>query len=107
EAGVELGFPLKDDFNGSEQDGVGFYQVTQRQGLRHSAAVGYVHPILNRPNFTLQTHSLVTAVTFEGTRAVGVTYMQDGEKQQAKANKEVILTGGAFNSCELLMLSGI
>ncbi len=107
EAGVEVGMPLMNDFNGFEQDGVGFYQVTQRQGLRHSAAVGYVHPILNRPNFTLQTHSLVTGVTFEGTRAVGVTYMQNGEKQQANANKEVILSGGAINSPQLLLLSGI
>ena len=107
EAGVESGFPLKDDFNGPEQDGVGFYQVTQRQGLRHSAAVGYVHPILNRPNFTLQTQSLVTGVIFEGTRAVGVTYIQNGEKQKANANKEVILSGGAINSPQLLMLSGI
>src|SRR5437870_5392816 len=107
EAGVESGFPLKDDFNEPEQDGVGFYQVTQRQGLRHSATVGYVHHILSRPNFPLQTHSLVTGVTFEGTRAVGVTYIQNGEKQQANANTEVILSGGAINSPQLLMLSGI
>jgi choline dehydrogenase len=107
EAGIEVGIPLTNDFNGAEQDGVGFYKVTQRQGLRHSAAVGYVHPILSRPNFTLQTHSLVTGIIFEGTRAVGVTYIQNGEKEQATANKEVILSGGAINSPQLLMLSGI
>ena len=107
EAGVEAGLPLMNDFNGAEQDGIGFYQVTQRQGLRHSAAVGYIHPILSRPNFTLQTHTLVTNVIFEGTRAVGVAYVQNGEKQQVNANKEVILSGGAINSPQLLMLSGI
>jgi len=107
EAGVEAGLALTNDFNGAEQDGVGFYQVTQRQGLRHSAAVGYVHPILSRPNFTLQTHTLVTNVLFEGTRAVGVAYIHNGEKQQVKANKEVLLSGGVINSPQLLMLSGI
>jgi choline dehydrogenase len=107
EAGLEAGIPLTTDFNGAEQDGVGFYQVTQRQGLRHSAAVGYVHPILGRPNLTLQTNALVTNVLFQGTRAVGVAYVHNGEKQQVTANKEVILSGGSINSPQLLMLSGI
>ena len=107
EAGVEAGIQLTNDFNGPEQDGVGFYQVTQRDGMRHSAAVGYVHPIMSRPNFTLQTHSHVTSITFEETRAVGVTYIQNGETQHATANKEVILSGGAINSPQLLLLSGI
>ncbi|MGH2481307.1 MAG: GMC family oxidoreductase, partial [Ktedonobacteraceae bacterium] len=107
EAGVEAGLSRTQDFNGAEQDGVGFYQVTQREGMRHSAAVGYVHPILSRPNFTLQTNALVTNVLFEGTRAVGVAYVQDGEKRQVKANREVILSGGAINSPQLLMLSGV
>ncbi len=107
EAGVEAGLPLTNDFNGAEQDGVGIYQVTQREGLRHSAAVGYVHPILSRPNLTLQTHTLVINIIFDGTRAVGVAYIQNGEKQQVNANKEVILSGGTINSPQLLMLSGI
>lgn len=107
EAGVEAGIPLTNDFNGPEQDGVGFYQVTQRGGLRHSAAVGYVHPILSRPNLTLQTQALVTNVLFEGTHAVGVEYVQNGEKQRVNVKKEVILSGGAINSPQLLMLSGI
>ena len=105
--GVEAGLPRKNDFNGAEQDGVGYYQVTQKGGLRHSAAVGYIHPILSRPNLTLQTQALVTNILFDGTRAVGVAYVQNGEKQQANANKEVILSGGAINSPQLLMLSGI
>lgn len=107
EAGVEAGLSRTQDFNGAEQDGVGFYQVTQREGMRHSAAVGYVHPILGRPNFTLQTNALVTNVLFEGTRAVGVAYVQDGEQRQVKASREVILSGGAINSPQLLMLSGV
>ncbi|HAE82282.1 MAG TPA: choline dehydrogenase [Ktedonobacter sp.] len=106
-AGVEAGIPLTNDFNGSEQDGVGFYQVTQKEGLRFSAAVGYVHPILSRPNLTLQTQALVTNILFEGTRAVGVAYLQHGEKQQVNASKEVILSGGTINSPQLLLLSGI
>ncbi len=105
--GVEAGIPRTDDFNGAEQDGVGYFQVTQREGLRHSAAVGYIHPILSRPNLTLQTQALVTNILLEGTRAVGVAYVQNGEKKQANANKEVILSGGAINSPQLLMLSGI
>jgi choline dehydrogenase len=107
EAGVEAGIPLTNDFNGAEQDGVGIYQVTQRGGLRHSAAVGYIHPILGRPNLTLQTHAHVSHVVCEGTRAVGVAYVQNGELQQVNANKEVILSGGTINSPQLLMLSGI
>ncbi|MEO7020319.1 MAG: choline dehydrogenase [Ktedonobacteraceae bacterium] len=106
-AGVEAGLAPTKDFNGAEQDGVGFYQVTQKEGVRHSAAVGYVHPILSRPNFTLQTGTLVTNVIFEGTRAIGVTCIHDGETKQIKANKEVILSGGAINSPQLLMLSGV
>ena len=107
EAGVEAGLPLRNDFNGEEQDGVGNYQVTQKQGQRHSAAVSYIHPILSRPNFTLRTRALVTNVIFDGKRAVGIAYIQNGEQQQVQANKEVILAGGTINSPQLLMLSGI
>src|ERR1700730_3628866 len=106
EAGVEVGIPLTNDFNGPEQDGVGFYQVTQRGGLRHSAAVGYVHPILSRPNLTLQTSAHVTGVLLKNARAVGVSYVQNGQSHQVNANKEVILSCGASNSPQLLMLSG-
>jgi choline dehydrogenase len=107
EAGMEASLPLTHDFNGEEQDGVGIYQVTQKQGQRHSVAVAYIHPILNRPNFTLQTHTLVTNLIFDGTRAVGIAYIQNGEQPQVTANKEVILSGGTINSPQLLMLSGI
>jgi choline dehydrogenase len=107
EAGVEAGLPLTKDFNGAEQDGVGFYQVTQKQGMRYSAAVAYLHPVLGRANLTVQTSALVTGLLFEGTRAVGVSYMQNGEKQQVKVNKEVLLSGGAINSPQILLLSGV
>ena len=107
EAGVEIGWHLTSDFNGPEQDGVGFYQVTQREGQRHSAAVGYVHTISSRSKLTIQTLALVTQVLFEKTRAVGVTYVQNGELQRANANREVILCGGVINSPQLLLLSGI
>jgi choline dehydrogenase len=107
QAGKEIGLPLNEDFNGPEQDGVGYYQVTQRQGRRHSTAVGYIHPILTRPNLTLQTHAHVTNLLFEGTRVVGVTYEQNGQPQKVNTNREVILCGGSINSPQLLMLSGI
>ncbi len=107
EAGIELGWPQNDDFNGASQEGFGNYQVTQRQGRRHSAAVGYLHPALSRPNLTLHTHTLVTRVLFEGTRAVGIAYLKDGSEQQVRVNKEVILSGGAVNSPQILLLSGI
>ncbi len=107
EAGVEAGLPLTKDFNGAEQDGVGFYQVTQKQGMRYSAAVAYLHPVLGRANLTVQTSALVTGIIFEGTRAVGVTYTQNGEKQQVNVNKEVLLSGGAINSPQILLLSGV
>ncbi len=107
EAGVEVGLTLTRDFNSPDQDGVGFYQVTQKEGQRHSAAVGYLHPILHRPNLTVHTQAFVTHLLLEKRRAVGVTYMQEGQSQTAKAKREVILCGGAVNSPQLLLLSGI
>ncbi len=70
-------------------------------------AVGYLHPVMSRPNLTVWTQTLATRVLFEGTRAVGVAYLQDGSEQQVRAKKEVILSGGAINSPQLLMLSGV
>ncbi len=107
EAGVELGWSANDDFNGATQEGFGRYQVTQRAGRRHSASVGYLHPALSRPNLTVQTQTLAMRVLFEGTRAVGVAYLKDGAEQQVRANKEVILSGGAVNSPQMLLLSGV
>ncbi len=106
-AGVELGYPANDDFNGPSQEGFGVYQVTQKTGRRHSAAVGYLHPAISRPNLTVETYALTTRVLFDGSRAVGVAYLKDGVEQEVRVNKEVILSGGAINSPQLLLLSGV
>ncbi|HET8910442.1 MAG TPA: GMC family oxidoreductase N-terminal domain-containing protein, partial [Ktedonobacteraceae bacterium] len=107
EAGKEMSLPENPDFSGESQDGVGVYQVTQRQGRRHSAAVAYLHPALGRPNLTVLTQAHATRVLFEGKRAVGVAYIKDGQPQEIRANKEVILSGGTVNSPQLLLLSGV
>jgi choline dehydrogenase len=106
-AAQEQGAKANDDFNGPRQDGVGWYQVTQRNGQRCSAATAYLHPALSRPNLTVLTDALVTNVIIEGGHATGVRYLHHGEPQTARANAEVILSGGAVNSPQLLMLSGI
>jgi len=107
EAGVEAGLARNEDFNGAEQDGVGMYQVTQRGGMRASAAVSYLHPAMERPNLTVMPYMQVNRVLFEGKRAVGVEASQLGQAQELRAEREVILCGGAYNSPQLLMLSGV
>jgi len=106
-AAQEQGAKANDDFNGPRQDGVGWYQLTQRHGQRCSAATAYLHPAMSRQNLTVRTDALVTKVIIEGGRAVGVDYVYHGEPETARANAEVILSGGAVNSPQLLMLSGI
>ncbi|HWW67397.1 MAG TPA: GMC family oxidoreductase N-terminal domain-containing protein [Solirubrobacterales bacterium] len=106
EAGVEAGLARNEDFNGAEQDGVGMYQVTQRGGMRASAAA-YLHPAMERPNLTVMPYMHVNRVLFEGTRAVGVEATRLGQTQELHAEREVILSGGAYNSPQLLMLSGV
>jgi choline dehydrogenase len=106
-AATEQGAAANDDFNGPRQDGVGWYQVTQRNGRRCSAATAYLHPAMSRPNLTVLTGALVTGVTIEGGEATGVSYLRHGETHTERANAEVILSGGAINSPQLLMLSGI
>jgi len=111
EAGVERGLERTDDFNDGDQAGVGTYQVTQKGGRRHSAADAYLKPALDRSELDAETGALVTRVRVEtgadGPRAVGVTYEQDGETRAADAAEEVLLSGGAVNSPQLLMLSGV
>jgi choline dehydrogenase-like flavoprotein len=108
EAGVEAGLERNEDFNGATQDGVGIYQLTQRDGMRASAAVAYLHPAMaERPNLTVMPHMHVDRVLFEGTRAIGVEATQLGEPRELRAEREVILCGGTFNSPQLLMLSGV
>jgi choline dehydrogenase len=101
------GLAANPDFNGADQDGVGFYQVTCKRGRRWSAAAAYLHPARNRPNLTVVTDALVTRVLFEDGRATGVRYEVRGESLSDRAEAEVILAGGAVNSPQLLMLSGI
>lgn len=102
-----LGIPANDDFNDATQDGVGLYQVTMRGGERHSAADAYLKPILKRPNLTVGTGAHVQRLLHDGERMHAVSYLQDGVIQTVTARREIILSGGAINTPQLLMLSGI
>ena len=107
DAAKQLGVPVNPDFNGARQEGVGFYQVTQKDGARCSTAVGYLRPAKHRPNLTVHTGALVTRITFDGRRANGVAYAMRGKAFHQPAAREVIVCGGALNSPQVLMLSGI
>jgi len=107
DAAVELGYPHNPDFNGVDQEGAGLYQLTVKDGKRQSTAVAFLHPIRHRKNLNIVTHAEVSSVFFDRTRAVGVRYTHDGMDTQALANREIILSAGAFNSPKLLLLSGI
>ena len=106
-AGEQLGFSINDDFNGATQEGVGFYQVTQRDGRRCSAAAAYLDPARNRENLEIVTGAHVAKVVMEGKRAVGVQYRSGSNEVTIKANREVLLAAGALQSPQILMLSGI
>jgi choline dehydrogenase len=107
EAGVQAGLARNEDFNAGEQDGVGLYQLTQRGGLRASAAVAYLHPAMERPNLTVLPYMQVHKILIEGGRAVGVQAAQLGQAREYRGEREVIVCGGTYNSPQLLMLSGI
>lgn len=107
EAGQEAGFKRNPDFNGESQDGFGFYQVTQFNGKRHSAAAAFLHPAASRPNLTIRTNAHVFGIYFEGKRAAIVSFQQGGGSAQERAEREIILCGGAIGSPQLLMLSGV
>lgn len=107
EAAIEAGFSSNEDFNGPSQDGFGFFQVTQRNGQRCSTSVGFLHPAMGRPNLTVQTRVQVHRVIFAGRRAVGVVCQRLDEVFEIRAEREVILSAGAYNSPQLLMLSGV
>jgi choline dehydrogenase len=106
-AAGEAGIARNDDFNGSTQEGVGYHQTTTRRGRRCSTAVGYLRPAMRRPNLRVVTGALAEKIVFDGRRATGVLFRQDGQLRTAHAAREVILAGGAINSPQLLMLSGI
>lgn len=107
QAGIEAGWPANPDFNGPSQEGIGLYQVTQKDGRRCSSAAAYLRPALHRPNLVVATGALVERVRLHAGRAVGVDYRIGGKAVQACASAEVILCAGAINSPQLLMLSGI
>jgi choline dehydrogenase len=107
QSAVAAGYPRNDDFNGPTQEGVGQYQVTQKRGRRWSSADAYLHPAEARPNLTVRTGALTTRVLVEGGKATGVEYRSGGRVHTVRATREVVLSGGAINSPQLLMLSGI
>jgi choline dehydrogenase len=107
DAGVQAGYEHNYDFNGKSQFGVGTYQLTQRNGMRCSAAVAYLHPALTRPNLTLLPFNLAQKVIIDSGRATGVEVFHDGTVETIRAEREVILSAGAYLSPKLLQLSGI
>ena len=106
-AAAEAGYPQTDDFNGPQHEGVGFYQFTIGKGKRCSAAHAYLYPVMGRQNLEVRCGAQATRILFEGKRAVGVECRANGQSQQVYADKEVIVSSGAYNSPKLLMLSGI
>lgn len=108
QAAREAQFPLCEDFNVPEPEGLGIYQVTQKNGERWSAARAYIHPhIAKRPNLRVECDARVCRILFEGSRAAGVEFLQGGTLHSLRARREVILSAGAIQSPHLLMLSGI
>ena len=107
EAAAQAGHERNPDFNGARQEGAGRFQLTQRDGLRWSTADAFLHPARSRPNLTVITGALSTRILFEGDRAVGVEVVHDDAPVQIRAEREVILSAGAYQSPVLLMLSGI
>ena len=111
DAGEQAGYPFTKDMNGYQQEGLGPMDMTTHKGRRWSTAMAYLRPALQRKNLTLHKHSVATRILFEdGERkpqAVGVEYLQKGRPQSARARREVILCGGAINSPQLLMVSGV
>lgn len=107
DAAVETGVPFNPDFNGASQEGVGLFQTTTRNGRRASTSVAYLGPAKKRGNLKIETSALGQRVLFEGRRAVGVEYKVGSEIRRARARKEIVLSSGAYNSPQLLQLSGV
>jgi choline dehydrogenase len=107
EAAVQCGYPRNDDFNGAGQEGAGYYQTTMRNGVRSSTAAGYLKSARRRTNLKIVSQALATRISFDGRRATGVDYVVGNAKHSAQANVEVIVASGAFNSPQLLQLSGV
>ena len=107
DAARQAGYAINPDFNGAEQEGVGMYQVTHRNGERCSASKAYLAPARARPNLTVITDVRVTRIVSDGRRATGVECIQGGSRQRFAATREVLLAAGALQSPQVLMLSGI
>ncbi len=111
DAGEQAGYPFTKDMNGYQQEGLGPMDMTTHKGRRWSTAMAYLRPALQRKNLTLHKHSVATRILFEDRerklQAVGVEYLHKGRPQSARARREVVLCGGAINSPQLLMLSGV
>jgi choline dehydrogenase len=106
-AAAETGIPTNPDFNGASQEGAGFFQTTTRRGRRASTAFSYLRPAKNRSNLRIETSALAQRIVFEGRRARAVEFRQAGNLRTARARKEILVSGGAYNSPQLLQLSGI
>jgi choline dehydrogenase len=107
EAAAEMGIPTNPDFNGATQEGAGFFQTTTRRGRRASTAVAYLRPARDRKNLRIETSALAQRVVFDARRAVAVQYRKDGSLRTARARREVLVCSGAYNSPQLLQLSGV
>lgn len=104
---VEAGIPYKQDLNDGDQEGVSFFQMTAKNGRRHSAAVAYLHPAMKRANLAVETRAMTTRILWDGQRAIGVEFVQNGVTRRAMAGREVILAAGAVESPKLLEISGV
>lgn len=107
DACVEAGIPYRDDINTGDQEGVSWFQLTWKNGRRHSAAVGYLHPAMKRPNLQVETRAMTTRIIFNGKKAVGVEFTQRGETRKVMVGREVILAAGSVESPKLLEISGV
>jgi choline dehydrogenase len=106
-AAAEMGIPRTADFNTGDNNGVGYFHVNQKRGLRMSAAKAFLKPVLGRPNLRLETGVLVEKVLFDGKRATGVRFRQNGQTVEVRARGEIILSAGAVGSPQILQLSGV
>ena len=106
-AATEMGIPVTPDFNTGDNTGVGYFHVNQKRGVRMSTARAFLKPALGRPNLRLETGILVEKVVFEGRRAVGVRFRQNGRLVEARAGREIVLSAGAVGSPQILQLSGV
>src|SRR5258708_18227366 len=107
EAAAETGIPKNPDFNGATQEGAGFFQTTTHRGKRASTAVAYLRPALSRKNLQVETSALAQRIQFDGRRAVAVEYRKEGSLRTARARREILVCSGAYNSPQLLQLSGV